>query len=112
MITFDKLKSLLMAHNFGMMHKMTPMERRIVQALHSHSVEEPNEDVSDNVYWDDDELESIQYNDEYDTDEPEWDRQKAWDSLTDEQREMAIELELTPEDMDERMVDIIKGYFA
>lgn len=34
-MTFDKLKSLLMAHNFGMMHKMTPMEGRIVQALHS-----------------------------------------------------------------------------
>ena len=41
---------------------------------------------------------------------PEWDRQKAWNRLTDKQREDATRLNLTAEDMDERTVAIIEKH--
>ena len=41
---------------------------------------------------------------------PEWDRQEAWNRLTDKQREDATRLNLTAEDMDERTVAIIEKH--
>ena len=41
---------------------------------------------------------------------PEWDRQAAWNRLTDKQREDAIRLNLTAEDMDERTFAIIEKH--
>lgn len=40
----------------------------------------------------------------------EWDRQEAWNRLTDKQREDATRLNLTAEDMDERTVAIIEKH--
>ena len=39
---------------------------------------------------------------------PEWDRQEAWNRLTDKQREDATRLNLSAEDMDERTFAIIE----
>jgi len=38
---------------------------------------------------------------------PEWDTQAAWERLTDAQREQAIKLKFTPEDMDSRTFGIL-----
>ena len=41
---------------------------------------------------------------------PEWDRQEAWNRLTDKQREDATRLNLTADDMDERTFAIIEKH--
>ena len=41
---------------------------------------------------------------------PDWDRQEAWNRLTDKQREDATRLNLTAEDMDERTFAIIEKH--
>ena len=41
---------------------------------------------------------------------PEWDRQEAWNRLTDKQREDATQLNLTADDMDERTFAIIEKH--
>lgn len=43
-------------------------------------------------------------------DSGEWDRHKAWNLLTDHQRERAARLNLTAEDMDERTFSIIEKH--
>ena len=41
---------------------------------------------------------------------PEWDKQEAWNRLTDKQREDATRLNLTADDMDERTFAIIEKH--
>ena len=40
-----------------------------------------------------------------------WDKQQAWNDLSEKQRERAMQLNLTAEDMDERTVAIIEKHF-
>lgn len=112
MTTIQRLKSTPMAPYIGLMQKMTREEKLIVVTFLTESMDEPVEDVVEKVRrkYGVAESESTKWFREQAKAAPEWDRQEAWNRLTDKQREEATRLKLTAEDMDERTVAIIEKH--
>ena len=100
-----------MAPYIGLMEKMTREEKQIVVTFLTESME-PKEDVVEQVRqkFGVAESESTKWFREHAKAAPAWDRQEAWNRLTDEQREEAMRLHLTVEDMDERTIAIIEKH--
>ena len=101
-----------MAPYIGMMQELTPEEKHLVVMFLTESMEKPKADVVEQVRrkYGVAESESTKWFREHAKAAPEWDRQEAWNRLTDKQREEATRLKLTAEDMDERTVAIIEKH--
>lgn len=111
-----KVKSTPMGPYIGLMEGMTREEKQIVVTFLTESIaglsEAPKTNaeiirekykdmkISPEIKWMTYRLPSI----------PEWDRQEAWNRLTDQQRQEATRLNLTAEDMDERTFSIIEKH--
>ena len=95
----------------GVLKAMTREEKRIVVMFLIETMEEQESDVNElrkklNIP----ESTKTKWFREHATIKHDWDRQEAWNRLTDEQREEAARLNLTVEDMDERTFYIIQKH--
>ncbi|MBQ9665895.1 MAG: hypothetical protein IJV33_05450 [Bacteroidaceae bacterium] len=101
-----------MAPYIGLMQELTSEEKQLVVMFLTEPKEEPKVDVVEQVRrkYGVAESESTKWFREHAKAVHEWDRQEAWNRLTDKQREEATRLNLTAEDMDERTVAIIEKH--
>lgn len=95
----------------GVLQAMTREEKRIVVMFLIETMEEQESDVDEmRKKFNLPESSKTKWFREHATAKHVWDRQKAWNRLTDEQREEATRLNLTAEDMDERTYYIIEKH--
>ena len=108
----QRIKETPMAPYTGLLDAMTREQKMIVVTYITESMEEPKVDVVEQVRrkYGVAESESTKWFREHAKAANEWDRQEAWNRLTDKQREEATRLKLTAEDMDERTVAIIEKH--
>ena len=101
-----------MAPYLGLLDGMTREQKMIVVTYITESLEEPKLDIVEQVRqkYGVVESESTKWFRNHAKAATEWDRQEAWNRLTDKQREEATRLKLTAEDMDERTVAIIEKH--
>ena len=101
-----------MAPYTGLLDGMTREQKMIVVTYITESMEKPKVDVVEQVRrkYGVAESESTKWFREHAKAPHEWDRQEAWNRLTDKQREEATRLNLTAEDMDERTFAIIEKH--
>ena len=95
----------------GVLQAMTREEKRIVVMFLIETMEEQESDVDEmrkklNIP----ESPKTKWFREHTAVQHEWNRQEAWNRLTDEQREEATHLHLTADDMDERTFYIIQKH--
>ena len=100
-----------MAPYVGLMESMSKQDIDIVLTF-LHEVREKAEDthgIAEQVRakYNIPESEKVKWFREHAEPAPEWDKQAAWDNLTDAQREQAIKLKLTTDDMDIRTYGIL-----
>ena len=101
-----------MAPYLGLLDGMTREQKMIVVTYITESMEEQKLDIVEQVRqkYGVAESESTKWFRNHAKAATEWDRQEAWNRLTDKQREEATQLKLTAEDMDERTVAIIEKH--
>ena len=101
-----RIESTPMAPYVGVMKSMSKQDIDIVLSfLHEvkKQAEESNDIVSQvRAKYNIPESEEVKWLREHALPAPEWDTQAAWDRLTDAQREQAVKLKLTADDMDIR----------
>lgn len=95
----------------GLLQAMSREEKRIVIWYLIETMQEPEDEIEElrkklNIP----ESPKTKWFREHAAISHEWDRHEAWNRLTDEQREEATRLHLTPEDMDERTFYIIEKH--
>jgi len=98
-----------MAPYAALLRSMTHEQKRIVVTYLTESMEEAKPDVVERVRrkYGVAESENTKWFRKHAKSAPEWNRQEAWNKLTDKQREDAERLKLTADDMDERTFAII-----
>lgn len=111
MTTIQRLKSTRMAPYIGLMQELTPEEKHLVVMFLTEQ-EEPKTDVVEQVRrkYGVSESEATRWFKEHAKAAQAWDRQEAWNRLTDKQREEATRLKLTAEDMDELTFAMIEKH--
>lgn len=112
MTVIQKLKTTRMAPYIGLMEAMTREEKQIVVMYLTESMQAPEAGVVEKVRrkYNVAESESTKWFRTHAGAVPTWNRQQAWEQLTDQQRKDAERLNLTAADMDERTVAIIKKH--
>lgn len=108
----QRIKETPMAPYTELLRGMTREQKMIVVTYITESIEQSKVDVVEQVRrkYGLPESESTKWFKEHAKISSEWDRQKAWNRLTDQQRSEATRLHLTAEDMDERTVTIIEKH--
>lgn len=95
----------------GVLQAMSREEKRIVVMFLIETMEEQDSDVDEiRKKFNIPESPKTKWFREHAAVKHEWDRQEAWNRLTDAQREEATRLHLTAEDMDERTFYIIEKH--
>ncbi len=106
-----RIESTPMAPYVGVMKSMSKQDIDIVLTfLHEmkKQAEESHDIVSQvRAKYNIPESEEVKWLREHAKPTPEWDKQAAWDKLTDAQREQAIKLNFTADDMDMRTYGIL-----
>ena len=111
----QRVSSTPMAPYIDVMYRMNRREKEIVKLFLSALIEQDDEKSSDVVdsirrKYGIAESDSTKFFREHAREVQEWDRQAAWERLTDEQRDRASHFNLTAEDMDERTFAIIEKH--
>ncbi|MBQ7462331.1 MAG: hypothetical protein IJS63_08770 [Bacteroidaceae bacterium] len=112
----QRIKETPLAPYMGLLRGMTREQKQIVVTFLTESMEEPTKKARTNAEIIREKFRDLKISPETKwmiprlPVPPEWDRQEAWNRLTDKQREEATRLNLAAEDMDERTVAIIEKH--